>query len=228
MSKQKILTYLYFTLLVLDVFGIVYPEIIYRKYVTFLPFPILMLLYFVSLKKMNWLYTIALFSTFLGILFFKLSMHFKIALIFYGIGVCIYVVLALKTAIVIPTQTIFKATIPFLIVYLVPLFLYYEAVNFEIFNYILFYVFFVGLFVFISVLIYIHQQNRTNLWLFSSGIIFLISTIIHGYHLFIEQLDVLRVGIVITFLIMHYTMYRYVILQQINAMSQNQPKVHSK
>lgn len=214
MSKQKLLTYLYLSLSVLDAIGVVYPEIIDRKYVTFLPFPVLILLYIYSVQKINWVYIIALISTFLGIIFFNIQSYFKIALIFYGIGVCLYVVTTLKKAVVIPIRTIIIATVPFLIVYLVPLIFYYDAVKIEIFNYILFYVFFVGLFFFISTLVYINQRNSTNLWLLSSGVVFLFSTIIHGYNLFFEYLTIIRVGVVITFLYMHYAMYRYIIAQQ--------------
>ncbi len=219
MSKQKLLTYLYFTLLVLDALGVVYPEIIDRKYVTFLPFPVLILLYMYSVKKINWIYIIALLATFLGIIFFNIASYFKIALICYGVGVGLYVVTTFKKAVVIPIRSIFIATIPFLIVYLVPLIFYYDAVTIEIFNYILFYVFFVGLFFFISTLMYINQKSNANLWLMSSGIVFLISTIIHGYYRFIEPLLIIRVGIVVTFLFMHYAMYRYIIAEQNDASS---------
>lgn len=214
MPKQKLLTYLYFLLLVLDALGVVFPETINRKYVTFLPFPILILLYLYSTKKVNSFYFTALIATFLGIIFFNIPTYFKLALICYGIGVCFYVVTVLKKALVIPIRTIGIAAIPFLIVYLVPLFYYYDDVQLENFNYILFYVFFVGLFFFISTLVYINQQNKTNLWLLSSGIVFLISTVIHGYYLFKKEFIFVRVGVVLTFLFMHYAMYRYTIAQQ--------------
>jgi hypothetical protein len=213
MPTNKLLTYLYFFLLILDALGVIYPETIDRRYVTFLPLPVLIILYLYTAKKLNWWYVTALISTFLGIVFFNISSLFKVALIFYALGVCFYVIVTLKKAIIIPIRTIFLATIPFLIVYLVPLFLYYDAVRVEIFNYIMFYVFFVGLFFFISTLVYINQKNKVNLWLLSSGIVFLLSTIIHGYYLFFEKLVTIRVGIVITFLFMHYAMYRYTIAQ---------------
>lgn len=213
MPKQILLTYLYFFLMIIDAFGVVFPDIIQRKYITFLPIPVLFILYLFSIKKVNWIYIAAIFFTFLGIIFFNTVSYFKIALIFYGIGVCLYVIISLKTAAVIPIKTIAIATIPFLIVYLVPLFFFYDAVQLDIFNYIMFYVFFVGLFFFIATLVYINQKNNTNLWLLCSGILFLISTTIHGYNLFFEYLTSIRVGIVITFLGMHFCMYKYVIKQ---------------
>ncbi len=213
MPKIKILTYLYFIILFLDAFGVLYPDIIDRKYTTFLPLPILLLLYIFSVLKINWLYVFALVATFLGIVFFNMQSYFKLALIFYGIGVCLYVIITLKSAIVIPIKSICIATIPFLVVYLVPLIYYSDAVQEDIFNYIIFYVFFVGLFFFISVLVYLNQRNKTNLWLLCSGVLFLISTIIHGYNLFFEYIALIRVGVVCTFLIMHYAMYRYVAKQ---------------
>lgn len=210
MPKIKILTYLYFIILFLDAFGVVFPDILHRKYTTFLPLPILLLLYLYSVKKINWLYITSLVATFLGIIFFNTKAYFKTALIFYGLGVFFYVIISLRSAIVIPIKSIGIATIPFLVVYLVPLIYYSEAMQTDIFNYIIFYVFFVGLFIFISSLVYLNQRNRTNLWLFCSGILFLISTVIHGYHLFFEKIMLIRVGIVCTFLMMHYAMYKYV------------------
>ena len=209
MSKQNPLTYLFVFLSILNAFGIIYPEIIDKNYVTFLPFPTLILLYLSSVKKVNVLYIISLISTFLGIVFFHAESYFKPSLIFYGIGVCLYVIISLKTA-VISIKSIFTATIPCLIVYLVPLFYYSDAVPVKIFNYIMFYVFFIGLFFFISTLMYINQRSTKNLWLLSSGIVFVISTILNGYILFDTYLVIIRVAIVFTFLFMHYAMYRYV------------------
>ncbi|WP_420573127.1 hypothetical protein [Kordia sp.] len=215
MSKQKILTYLYFFLALADALGVVFSDIIHRKYTTFLPVPVLFILYLYSVKKVNWLYIFSLIFTFIGIIFFNIQSYFNIALIFYALGVCLYVVISLKTAEVIPVKNIGIATIPFLIVYLVPFILYSDAVQSEVFNYIIFYVFFVGLFFFISILVYVNKQNTANLWLFSSGIVFLFSTIIHGYNIFFEFLVPIRVGVVITFLFMHYAMYRYTVLKTV-------------
>lgn len=210
MPKIKILTFLYFIILFLDAFGVIYPAIVDRKYTTFLPLPILLLLYLYSVKNMNWLYITSLIATFLGIILFNTQSYFKIALIFYGLGVFFYVIIALKSAVVIPIKSIFIATIPFLIVYLVPLLYYSDAMQGDTFNYIIFYVFFVGLFIFISSLVYLNRPNTTNLWLFCSGILFLISTVIHGYNLFFEYVVFIRVGVVCTFLTMHFAMYKYV------------------
>ncbi|EDP94351.1 hypothetical protein KAOT1_09891 [Kordia algicida OT-1] len=154
-------------------------------------------------------------ATFLGIIFLNIKGYFNIALIFYAIGVFLYVVISLKTAEVIPIKTIIIATIPFLIVYLVPLILYSDAVQIEVFNFIMIYVFCVGLFFFITTLVYINKPNKINLWLLSSGVVFLISTIIHGYNLFFKFLITIRVGVVITFLFMHYAMYKYIVLKAI-------------
>ncbi|MFK7746906.1 MAG: hypothetical protein AB8B65_00810 [Kordia sp.] len=211
MSKQKILTYLYFCLLILDLLGVIYPDAVDRTYTTFLPFPALIVLYFCSVKKVNWLYVASLLSTFLGIIFFNMETYRKPALIFYGIGVLIYVIIALKKAGEIPIRSIFIAAIPFLVIYLVPLFYYYDEVKMEIFNYILFYVFSVGLFFFISTLVYTTRQNKPNLWLLSSGIVFVISTTIHGQNLFFGYIMWVRAAVVLTFLYMHYAMYRYTI-----------------
>ncbi|WP_298425583.1 hypothetical protein [uncultured Kordia sp.] len=210
MPKRKILLSLYFITLFLDALGVMFPEWIDRKFTTFFPIPILGLLYICTVKKVNLLYIISLIATFLGIVFFNIQSYFKIALVFYGIGVCMYVVISLKTAEVISIKSICIATIPFLIVYLVPLILYSDAVQSDIFNYIIFYVFFVGLFFFISILVFINKKDETNLWLLCSGVLFLISTIIHGYNLFFEYITSIRVGVVFTFLIMHFAMYKYV------------------
>ncbi|WP_430413223.1 hypothetical protein [Kordia sp.] len=210
MPKRKILLLLYFTAIFLDVLGVLFPEWINRKYITFLPFPILILLYIHSVKNINWLYFFGLIATFLGIILFNTKAYFKLALIFYGLGVCMYVIVSLKTAKVIPIKSIAIAAVPFLIIYLVPLIFYSDAVQMDIFNYIIFYVFFVGLFFFVSTLVYINDQNTLNLWLLCSGILFLISTIIHGYNMFFEYLVSIRVGVVLTFLLMHFAMYKYV------------------
>ncbi|WP_298514757.1 hypothetical protein [uncultured Kordia sp.] len=211
MSKQKPLTYLFVLLSILNALGIIFPEVIDKKLVTFLPFPVLILLYLFSVKKVNILYFISLLATFCGIVLFNTASYFEPSLIFYAIGVCLYVVIVLKTAVVISMRSILMTTIPFLIVYLVPLFYYYDSVQTDIFNYIMFYVFFVGLFFFVSGLVYVNQRNTKNLWLLNSGIVFLISTVIHGYYIFSEKLVSIRVAIVFTFLFMHYAMYRYII-----------------
>lgn len=226
MSKQKILTYLYLLFVLLDAIGVIFPDIIYRKYTTFVPIPVLFLLYLYSVKKVNWFFLTSLIATFFGIIFFNIEAYFKIALIFYAIGVFLYVIICLKTAEVIPIKTIVIATIPFLIVYLVPLILYSDAVQSEIFNFIMIYVFCVGLFFFITTLVYMNKPNKINLWLLSSGVVFLISTIIHGYNLFFKFLITIRVGVVLTFLFMHYAMYKYIVLKAIEsdntALSQKQ------
>lgn len=210
MPRRKTLLFLYFIVLFLDAFGVIFPEWIDRKYTTFFPLPILLLLYVFSVKKINWLYISALIFTFLGVVFFNIHSYANLALIFYGLGVCFYVIICLKSTTIISIKSICIATIPFLIVYLVPLIFYSDAVQGDIFNYIMFYVFFVGLFFLISILIYINKRNKTNLWLFCSGVLFLISTIIHGYNLFFEYLTSVRVGVVLTFLMMHFAMYKYV------------------
>ncbi|PTX59743.1 hypothetical protein C8N46_10853 [Kordia periserrulae] len=219
MNLQKILSYLYFSLMVLDALVIVFPNIIERQYITYLPLPVLMLLYFSSMKKINWMYVVALIATFAGIVAFKTVSHYKMALIFYTIGTLLYVMMTLKSTVEISIKTIFKVAIPFLFVYLVPLISYYDVIKMDIFNYILGYVFSVGLFFFISVLIYVHKRTKGNLWLLISGIVFAISTIITGYYLFKNQLIAIRVCIVFAFLFMHYAMYRHVISQEKEAIA---------
>lgn len=214
MNLQKILSVLYFSLMILDGLAIVYPNIIARQYITYLPLPVLMLLYFFSMKKINWNYTFALMATFVGIIFFKTVSYYKMALVFYTIGTLLYVIMTLKSTVEISIKTIFKAAIPFLFVYLVPLFSYYDVIKMDIFNYILAYVFSVGLLFFISVLIYVHKRTKANLWLLISGIVFAISTIINGYYLFKNQLITIRVCVIFAFLFMHYAMYRHVIFQE--------------
>lgn len=213
MSKRKILTYLYFIFLILDVLGVIFPEIINRKYTTFLPLPVLLILYLVSVKKINWYYVIALGFTFLGIIFFHKRTYFEIGLVSYAIGVLFYVIISLKQAAVISIKSVCIAIVPFLIIYLVPLVLYSDAVGGDVFNYIMLYVFFVGFFFLISSLIYINQSNKRNLWLHISGIVFVVSTIIHGYNLFFGYLPEITIGVIVTFLFMHYAMYRYVELE---------------
>jgi hypothetical protein len=210
MPKRKIFTYLYFIILFLDAFGLIVPDIIHRKYTTFLPLPILLILYFLSVKKVNLYYIIALACTFLGVVFFTMRGYFKMGLVAYAIGVLFYVIISLKQASTISMKSIYIATVPFLIVYLVPLLLYSDKVPTEIFNYIMLYVFFVGFFFLISTLIYFNQKNKRNLWLFSSGLIFVISTIIHGYNMFFGYVVLVQFFVIITFLLMHYAMYRYV------------------
>jgi hypothetical protein len=210
MSKQKILTYLYFIILLLDALGVLFPDVLNRKYITFFPLPILLILYFFSVKKINWYYVIALAFTFLGIVFFNAEAYFKTGLVSYALGVLFYVVIGLKQASIISVKSVCIATIPFLIIYLVPLLLYSDAVGGDVFNYIMLYVFFVGSFFLISSLIYINQKNTRNLWLLISGILFIVSTIMHGYNMFFEYITILRIGVIVTFLLMHYAMYKYV------------------
>lgn len=213
MSKRKIFTYLYFIILLLDAFGVFFPAIIDRRYTTFLPLPILLVLYLFSVKKVNWYYIIGLVFTFLGVIFFNIPKYSKLALVFYAIGVLFYVIIGLKQAAVISMKSIWIATIPFLIIYLVPLLLYSDAVGGDVFNYIILYVFFVGFFFLIASLIYINQNNKRNLWLLISGILFVVSTIIHGYNLFFGYVVIVTFFVIITFILMHYAMYRYVELE---------------
>jgi hypothetical protein len=161
----------------------------------------------------NWLYVIALVSTFLGVVFFNVDAFFELGLICYSMGVFFYVIISFKKANVISTKSVVIATIPFLILYLAPLILYSNAVQGDIFNYIILYSFFVGFFFFISTLIYINQRTSTNLWLFGSGILFLLSTVIHGYTMFFERMLILQFAVVSTFLLMHYAMFKYSIAQ---------------
>ena len=120
-----------------DALAIVFPNIIERQYITFLPLPVLIVLYFVSVKKINWWYLLALIATFAGILFFKTVSYNKLALIFYTIGTLLYISITLKSTVEIPIRTIFIAAIPFLFIYLIPLFSYYDVIQMDIFNHIL-------------------------------------------------------------------------------------------
>ncbi|MBC8756161.1 hypothetical protein H2O64_15905 [Kordia sp. YSTF-M3] len=211
MPTRKLLTYLYFIIMLFDAFAVFFPDIINRRYTTYFPLPILMLLYLLSVKKINWFYVIGLVCTFLGVVFFSKQFYFKLGLVFYAVGVLFYVLICLKQAAIISVKSVIVATIPFLIIYLVPLILYADAVQVDIFNYIILYVFFVGSFFFISSLIYFNQRNNRNLWLFSSGILFVISTTIHGYNMFFGYVKIVQFFVIITFILMHYAMYRYII-----------------
>lgn len=213
MSARKILTYLFFLIFLLDALGVIFPDNINRMYTTYFPLPALLFLYFFSVKKLNWYFVMAIVFTYLGVIYFNTAAYYKMGLVFYAIGVFLYVIISLKHAAIISTKSIFIATIPFLIVYLVPLMLYADAVRVDIFNYIMLYVFFVGFFFLISSLIYINQRNKNNIWLLCSGVLFLISTIMHGYNMFFGYVRLLELGVVVTFILMHYAMYRYVIVE---------------
>ncbi|WP_046745445.1 lysoplasmalogenase family protein [Kordia zhangzhouensis] len=215
MNKQTIVTYIYFFIMLLDVLGVFFPEVIQRRYTTFFPIPVLFLLYMVSVEKLNVYYSLALLSTFLGVVFFNIEAYFKLGLICYAMGVFLYIIITLRYVSIISTKSIFYATIPFLIVYLVPLMLYSHAVQGEIFNHIMLYVFCVGFFFLLGTLVYINQPNRSNLWLLYSGILFVISTIIHGYNMFFGYVALLQAGVITTFLLMHFAMYKHMTMEEV-------------
>ncbi len=215
MSLKKLLFILFIGSVVFDCIRILYPEYVYGSVSIYFPIPILMIMYLINCKKMNYMYVMALVFTCLGVVLVNKGgeVGFGIGIISYAIGVILYCIIIIPKLDNISTRSILYLSLPFLLVFLIP-YIYYSDYIVDSFLSVAFYVFSVGFFALSSILVYISSKTKTNSWLMYSGSIFIISTIVAGYGIFVNKTVSTSVFIVISFNAMHYCMGRYVLLNK--------------
>jgi len=216
MTKAKFITLLiFFSFVFIDTLGVILPNIIDRQIITYFPIPILVLAFVLFTKFSRPLHIIALIFTFLGVCFFStnLDKQQRIGLLFYTCGIIIYIYNILKVQNVFNLNSVIKYALIFILVLVIPTLFYLNHIDKSLFYPIVFYINSVGFLFYVSILSYVNSKTRYNKALLISGILLALSTIFAGHNLFMGKSSFTSMLNIATFLLAHFYMSRYAILE---------------
>lgn len=213
MQLHKVTFFIVIAAVLLETLSEAFPKFIPVNIFTFLVPPALLIHYYVSTQKENYLYVLALLFVFLGIIFYNISIGKQdvIGVVFYVISVIIYIGVVLKLGIDFSTKSIFKIAVPFIIFFIIPTFFLLQEVNDSTFYVSVLYAFAIGVFLCFGVLDVLDSKQPFSIYLLLSGVFITIATMLSGYVTFVNNLFFLQVLEVPIYSLSHFFMCLYVI-----------------
>lgn len=171
---------------VLDVMALIFPQVLTRAYISYLPFVGVLVTYLSSVKKIDFFYVMAVCFTLIGIYFYdeiRLELS-EIGLIFYMAAIFIFVLKAVDNSEIFTVSNIFLyATLVTVFLGTIIYFLL-KNINGLIFYYATLYGVILGALVFLGIINYQTSKNKKNKMLCWSSILFVVNATTASYTLF--------------------------------------------
>ncbi|XCF06789.1 lysoplasmalogenase family protein [Tamlana crocina] len=213
-SQKKLANLMFFGIVFLDALGAVFPEYLNRKITLFIPFPLILVIYLASTRKVNKWFVLALVLNFFGICYFNnpYQRYDSTGLVFHAMAYLVYCFILFRPSKTIGVKKILFVLASLALLVLVPLAFYYDGIKQTVvFNATILYVCLTALYILSAVLVYISRKTETHRFLLFSAISILLSSYFQGYNLFMEKNDLLNFFAVICFNLAHYLMCCYLV-----------------
>lgn len=212
----KIITFSIFLItLFLEALSEAMPQYFTKSVFTFLVIPAVLLHYYANTAKENYLYMSSFVFLLLGTYYYNLALGDlnPNGIIFYALGLLIYVIMVFITSEVYSIKNVFLYAIPFLLVFVASTYFLLKDTSDKIFFMTIIYAFLTGVFSYLSILNYITYKNQANTYLLAGGLLFTISAIMAGFSYYTKIYTLVRVVEVLMYSSSHFFMCLYMIEQ---------------
>lgn len=201
----RLILTLFIIVSIVDIFSILNNQLFIRYFSKPLLMLSLIALYYASVKKVNKLYIVGLFFSFLGDVFLLNNgkMYFMLGLVSFLLAHIIYIKI---TTSFIKTKSISKITIailPFLIFIIVLLSVLKSHLG-ELLIPVIIYGIVISVFGIVATLNYITNKSKANLWLFFGALFFIASDSMLAINKFYQPKEIYAVLIMLTYIIAQF------------------------
>lgn len=190
----------------------------YHLFFDILTLPLIMALYLIDTKVYNKMYLLILLLTALGDgMFSSEVIDYDLGLFCFGLGLFLYAILLFVQMKKLNVKTMIIILSVFAVVYLTPYFFFYENIPETFINSTLFYTTALGFFMIACWVVYFTNKSlKHNKYVLLASICLVLMTVFYGIFLFKDyKYEVLETfGIIFTFMLCHYFMYKYMIAQE--------------
>lgn len=183
------------------------------KYTSCLIPSILVLIYSLSAKNEDYFYMFSFLFTFLGLYSFNYaaSIFDESGIFFYAAGLAVYLIITLRDFDVKYLNKNFKKFLPlFIIVFFITCFILVKVTGVAVYA-VSIYSCVITLFFLVTLSKYLTIKSKNNLFLFISGLLLLITSILSAYTFFWERLLPVKILADITYCFGHYYMCKYML-----------------
>jgi uncharacterized membrane protein YhhN len=208
-SFVRLVTWLFFSVSLLDVIGVVVQDP--RLQLIFKPLiiPCLILLYFVSTKSRNSWYVAALFFSFLGdVLLLDKNNMFLYGIAAFLITQLLYVFIISKDLTKSDWKTKSLAALPFLIFFTALINILKDGLG-DFLVPVIIYGLAISVFGFVSLLNYLLRKDQSSLILLGGAVLFILSDSMIALHKFYEARAIYPAAIMITYIMAQYMIFSY-------------------
>ena len=212
-KMKKIIAFIFFiSVSIIDVFAILNNQIEIRYFSKPLLMLSLLLLYFISVKKVNKLYVIGLFFSFLGDVFLlgASKNYFMFGLVSFLLAHIMYIKMT--------TSFIKKKSIPKTILSIIPFLIYVLGLLFLLKNHldnmlipVIIYGIVIATFGVIATINYLNNKSIINFWLFLGALFFITSDSILAINKFYQPQEIYNVLIMLTYIIAQFLICKAII-----------------
>lgn len=203
---------LFFLVVALDSLGIILDEETLRYIFKPLIFPVLAMVYIISVSKIKKLYLAALFFSFLGDIFLlnHSNLFFMFGLTSFLVMQLIYILIVNQDISSYKIRNLIVASIPFIIVLVFTIFFVYKNLS-EFFIPIIIYGAIISILGTLSFYNYLEKRSDTASILLLGIFIFIISNAMSAIEKFHLQNRELAIGIMLTYTIAQFLIYKYMV-----------------
>jgi len=217
MNKIKVLFFVFVGVSVLDIIGIIFRIPILIQVFKPLILLLLLVLYAVSVSKLNKLYVLALIFSFFGDVFLMFSgeLYFIIGLISFLIAHLLFIKIVINQ---IQKQSISKviiSTIPFLVLFLGLILFLKDFLN-NLLIPVIIYGLTICTFGTVSLINYLSTKSRKSLLMLIGSIIFITSDSVLAINKFYNSSHLFEVIIMITYILAQYLIFRSMVYRTKN------------
>lgn len=214
MGKIKLVLFAFVFVSILNVMGIIFKIPVLIQ--VFKPLILLSLigLYAVSVLERNKVYLLALFFSFLGDVFlmFEGELLFLVGLISFLIAHLFFIKIVVKKLQKPTISTILFSITPFLILFLLLIFLLKPYLN-ELLIPVIIYGITISIFGIVSMLDYLSTKSRKSLLMFIGSLIFISSDALLAINKFYSANAIFEVLVMTTYIVAQYFIYRSMVLE---------------
>ena len=210
-SFIKPVTFLFFSISLLDIIGVVLQDSLLQLIFKPLIMPCLMLLYFVSVKTRNNWYVAAMFFSFLGdVLLLDKNNMFLYGIAAFLITQLLYVFIIARQMPQSDWKVKSKAILPFSIFFIGLISILKDGLG-DFLIPVIIYGVAISIFGFVSLLNYLLKKDRASLILLSGAILFILSDSMIALHKFYEPRAIYPAAIMITYVIAQFLIFSYMV-----------------
>lgn len=216
MEKSKIALFVFLTVSILDIVGILFkiPVLIH----IFKPLILLSLitLYALSVSKINKMYVLALICSLLGDVFlmFEGELYFIIGLISFLLAHLLFINIVIKEIKKNTIKIIIIAAFPFVIVFSLLIFRLKNSLGEMLFPVII-YGLTIATFGTVSLINFREKKSMKSIFMLFGAIIFMVSDSVLAINKFYEQAHIFEIIVMATYVLAQYFIYRAMILNKI-------------
>jgi uncharacterized membrane protein YhhN len=214
MNKTKVAFFVFVLVSVLDIVGVIFKIAVLIQIFKPLILLSLLVLYVISVSKINKTYILALIFSFFGDVFLMFSedVYFKVGLVSFLIAHLFFIKIVLKSIQKATVSTIIISSIPYFTSFLILILFLKNSLN-ELLIPVIIYGLTISIFGTVSLISYLNQKSKKSLLMLVGATVFIVSDTVLAINKFYAPSHVFSVLTMFSYIIAQYFIYRSMIFK---------------